>query len=87
MAKKPKGTQSIFHGDDNLDQINRAIVTNAGRGGLQTAFGLQDAYEQIIANGQPIKHNHSEAVLPVCHACGHKNRAGAEHCGQCGKAL
>jgi hypothetical protein len=73
---------------DLLGQINSAVYINAGKGGIQSAMGIQDAYEQILANGQPLRHNRNpEGVLPICQACKHKNRIGAEHCGQCGKAL
>ena len=76
--------------NDPLGQINSAVFMNAGKGGIQSAFGIQNAYEQILANGQPLKPNrkpdHSEDLL-VCRSCGTKNRVGARHCGQCGKAL
>jgi hypothetical protein len=75
---------------DPLGQINSAVFMNAGKGGIQSAFGIQNAYEQILANGQPFKPNRkpnpSEDLL-ACGACGAKNRVGARHCGQCGKAL
>ena len=88
MGDKDKEPAKPSDDNDPLGQINSAIFMNAGKGGIQSAMGIQNAYEEILANGRPRKPKHPvENILPVCRACGHKNRMDARHCGQCGKAL